>query len=212
MRDGHSYLASTAPATEGLFKLLNQYGWQKMRALADLLNVKTRDEFDQHHAAFTCVDVAREVVAGSILQIAYVGIKKFAVAQAKSVETLNFEDGMNKIIAELPNPRIVQLLLPDGFCVGKLIGNLPFGMVVYAARNQYNHFDEGRLSVLNEIVFNHLNTLWPRPGNGLSFDLSDGTVYRSYSALWALGWTDTSKGLGYSAYKEDMSSALHVEF
>ena len=159
MRDGHSYLLSTAPAAEGLFKLLNEYGWQKMRALVDRSNSKTRKEFDERHAAFTGVDIAREVVAGSILQIAFVGIRKFAPPAAKPPETLRFEAGMNKIIAELPNPRSPKVTLPVDFCVGRLIGNLPFGMIVYAARNQYNHFDEDRLSVINEIVFNHLHTL-----------------------------------------------------
>lgn len=210
MNDGRSYLKDTAPAAEGLFKLLNQYGWQKMRALADRFNAKTREEFDSRHAEFGATDNAREIIAGSILQLAFVGIKQHGVAWPKPPETLAFEKGMNDIIAELPNPRVAQITLPQEFCVGRLIGNLPLGVVVYAGRNQYNHTDQKRLSTLNEIVFNHLHVLEPNPGNGLSFDLSDGKRFRSYAVLWALGWTDTSSGLGYAKYEGDMSKALSV--
>jgi hypothetical protein len=57
-------------------------------------------------------------------------------------------------------------------------------------------------------VFNHLHVLEPNPGNGLSFDLSDGKQFRSYAVLWALGWTDNASGPGYSNCEKDMSKAL----
>ena len=203
-------MKETAPAAEGLFKLVNQYGWQKMRAWANRVNSKTRKEFDSHHADFGATDAAREIIAGSILQLAFIGIKQHGFPSPKSPETLEFERGMNDIIAELPKPRVKQLSLPEELCVGRLVGNLPLGIVVYAGRNQYNHTSEERLSTINEVVFNHLHELEPNPGNGLSFDLSDDKHFRSYAVLWALGWTDTSSGLGYPTYKRDMSNALRV--
>ena len=211
MTSGATFLRQTAPAAEGLFKLLNQYGWQKLRAFADLPGSHTREEFQRRREEFEANDVAREIIAGSILQIAYTGIKEHSSPWPKSPEALAFEKGMNDINAELPTPRVKSFLLPEEWCVGRSIGNLPLGIVVYAGRNQYNHTDEKRLSTLNGVVFDHLHVLEPRPGNGLSFDLSDGKTHRSYSVLWALGWTDTASGVGYPKYLKDMSHALRVE-
>ncbi len=210
MPDGAAFLRETAPAAEGLFKLLNQYGWQKMRAVADRSNAKTRDEFDVKHAEFEANDVAREVIAGSVLQLAFAGLKEHSVPWLKSPEALHFERGMNSIIAELPASRLKQFALPDEWCVGRSIGNLPLGIVVFAGRNQYNHAGDERLRPLNEVVFNHLHVLEPSPGNGLSFDLSDGKHFQAYAVLWMLGWTDTESGVGYPKYLRDMSEALRV--
>jgi len=212
MDDAKSYLTSTTPATEGLFKLLNQYGWQKMRAIVDMTKSTTRDEIEEHKSKYSSVDVAREVIAGSILQIAFVAIKEYGVPQEKPPLVLEFEEQINKLISASPKTRCKNFSLPAGFCVGRELGHLPIGLVIYAARNQYNHFYEDRLSVVNEVIFNYLNQLWPSPRNGLSFNLYDGKQFYAYSALAALGWTDTHKRLGYTAYAEDMAHLLRAEF
>ena len=211
MTTGATFLKETAPAAEGLFKLLNQYGWQKMRAWAERSKSQTRAEFDQRHTEFEANDIAREVIAGSILQLAYMGLKQHSLPWPKSPEAVAFENGMNDIIAQLRKPRVEEFSLPEEWCIGRSIGNLPLGVVVYAGRNHYNHVDEKRLLTLNEVVFNHLHVLEPHPGNGLSFDLSDGKRHRSYSVLWVLGWTDTVSGVGYPKYLKDMSHALRAE-
>lgn len=102
--------------------------------------------------------------------------------------------------------------MPDNFCVGRDIGDLPLGVVVYAGRNQYNHFGERRLSELNEAVFNHLHNMWPSPGNGISFNLYEEKRPRSYSILAALGWADSNSGLGHAAYKRDLCDVMRIEF
>lgn len=207
-------MISTAPATEGLFRLLNEYGWQKMRAFVDLTNSKTRAELEERKEAFSSTDVAREVIAGSILQIAYIAIERYAVQKGKSEKALHFEAEINRLILENPNTRWKAnkpFVLPDEFCVGREIGDLPLGMIVFAGRNQYNHFADERLSVLNEVVFNHLHNMWPSSKNGLSFNLYEAKRPRSYSVLAALGWTDSTKELGYSAYKRDLCEVLQVE-
>jgi hypothetical protein len=213
MEDARSYMVNTAPATEGLFKLLNEYGLHKMRAFVDLTKSKTRKELERHKANFTSVDVAREVIAGSILQIAYIAIKRYAVFKGKSENSLHFESEINRLIRENPNARSKNhFSLPDEFCVGRDIGHLPLGMIVYAARNQYNHFDADRLKIVNEVVFNHLHNLWPDPGNGMSFSLYDSNHFHCYSVLAVLGWTDNASGLGYGQYKKDLASVMQIEF
>ncbi|MDP2170622.1 MAG: hypothetical protein Q8J96_09390 [Rhodocyclaceae bacterium] len=208
-------MTGTAPAAEGLFRLLNGYGWQKMQAFVDLTKSKTIQESAQHKEEFSSTDVAREVIAGSILQIAYFAIEGHAVRRGKSLNAVHFETEINRLIRENPNTRRKKgstFSLPDKFCVGRDIGHLPLGIVVFAGRNQYNHFTNERLCVVNEVVFNHLNSLWPSPGNGLSFSLHEDKRPHSYSILAALGWTDITKELGYSAYKRDLCDVLQIEF
>jgi hypothetical protein len=211
MEDARSYLIATAPATEGLFKLLNSYGWAKMRALVELTKSRTREELEEHKESFSSTDVAREVIAGSILQIAYVALSRYAVPSGKSTNALHFASEINRLIRENPSTRTKgPFSLPDKFCVGREIGHLPMGMLIYAGRNQYNHFGEERLSVVNEVVFNHLHAVWPSPPNGLTFDLYKEKRIHSYSILAALGWNDSEQEMGYSTYKRDMSDLLHI--
>lgn len=186
MENAHSYMVGTAPAAEGMFRLLNEYGWQKMRAIADITKSKTREDLERHKLEFSSTDVAREIIAGSILQIAYVAIERFAVRGEKSKNAIHFETEINRLIRENPTTRWKvksPFSLPEGFCVGRDIGDLPLGVLVYAGRNQYNHFGEKRLTVLNEVIFNHLHNMWPTPQNGISFNLYDGRRPRSYSVL-----------------------------
>lgn len=213
MEDAIAYMKGTAPASEGLFKLLNDYGWQKVRAFVALTKSKTRNELEEHNRSFSSTDIAREVIAGSILQIAHVAIARYAKPEGKPANALHFESEINRMIREHPElkPRADKFELPGQFCVGRDIGHLPLGIVIYAGRNQYNHFHEGkRLSVVNELVFNHLHTICPDPINELSFDLKPGKLF-SYSILSALGWTDTSRGLGFETYKRDMADVLQIE-
>lgn len=214
MENAKSYLVSTEPATEGLFKLLNKYGWQKMRSIVDIVNSKTRDALGAAKADYSSVDVARDVISGSILQIAYVAIKQYAPRRQKPESVLDFEAKINKMIADAPSARCKSFSLPPDFCVGRYLVELPIGLVIYAARNQYNHFDKKRLSVANEVIFDYLNLIWPEPvKNDLSFNLRNQNYrFYSYAALCALGWVDSSERLGYQAYKGDMEAILEVEF
>jgi hypothetical protein len=214
MEDARSYMECTAPAAEGMFRLLNEYGWQKVRSIADLTKSKTSEELERYTSEFTSTDVAREIIAGSILQIAYFAIDRFGARSGKSKSAVHFETEINRLIRETPNTRWKKkepFTLPERFCVGRDIGDVPLGVVVYAGRNQYNHFGEKRLGVLNEVVFNHLDNLLSSPSKEISFNLYDEKRPRSFSVLAALGWTDSSSGLGYAAYKKDLCKVMQLE-
>lgn len=213
MDNARSYMRATRPATEGLFKLLNAYSWDKMRAFVDLTNSRTFHELERNGQSFSSTDVARDVIAGSILQIAYVALNRYAVPSGKSKNALHFEAEINRLIKENSSARNKgPFSLPEEFCVGRDIGHLPMGTLIYAGRNQYNHFGKERLSVVNEVVFNHLHAMWPSPPNGLTFDLYKEKRIHSYSILAALGWNDSATDPGYSAYERDMSEILGIEF
>jgi hypothetical protein len=214
MQDAQTYIEDTRPAVEGLFKLLDQYNLQEMREFVDVMNSKTKGELEANNSNMGSKDFAREVIAGSILQIAYVAIAKYGSPGTKSTNVAKFESEINKLIKE--NPSKVRwkkkraFELPSKFCVGRDLDLLPLGMVVYAGRNQYNHFFEGnRLSVENELVFNHLHALYPNPRKGLSFEIRPNKLF-SYSILAALGWIDRPNELGYVAYNKDICDVLQV--
>lgn len=212
MESATSYLEKTKPAAEGLFKLLNGYDWDKMRAFVELTKVRTRGELDARKVDFEATDVAREVIAGSILQLAYFAIESFAVFEGKSEGALHFESEINRLLRESSKPRMKGTFsLPEKFCVGRDVGDLPLGMLVLAGRNQYNHYGVDRLNVVNEVVFNALHQMWPSPGNGRSFNLYESKRFRSYSVLCALGWVANDSGTGYGPYLRDLRQALRVE-
>lgn len=212
METARSYIERTKPAAEGLFKILNSYAWEKIRAFVEITKSRTRDDLDARKAEFEATDVAREVIAGSILQLAYFAIDSFAVFSAKSEGALHFESEINRLVRESPKARVKGAFsLPEKFCVGRDIGDLPLGMLVFAGRNQYNHYGEDRLSVVNEVVFNALHQMWPEPVNGRSFNLYDGKRFRSYSVLCALGWVANDVGTGYGPYSKDLNHVLQIE-
>ena len=212
METVRSYLEKTKPAAEGFFKLLNGYDWEKMRAFVEITKVRTQAELVARKGNFEATDVAREVIAGSILQLAYFAIDSFSASTCKSAGALRIESEMNRLLRESPKPRTKGIFsLPEKFCIGRDIGDLPLGMLVYAGRNQYHHYGEDRLSVVNEVVFNALHQMWPEPVNGRSFNLYEGKRFRSYSVLCALGWVANDVGTGYGPYSTDLSHLLQVE-
>lgn len=212
MEDARSYLDSIAPAAEALFKTLSDYGWTKMRAFVDITKVKTREELEVFNREYGAIDIAREVISGSILQLAYFGIKQFGVFTGKSTGAIHFEAEMNRLLRECSKPRMnKEFFLPQAFCVGRDIGDLPLGMIVYAGRNQYNHYDDERLTVVNEVVFNHLHQLWPQPTNGRSFNIYDNSHFYCWSVLCALGWVADEQNNGYLRFKKDLLDIMRVE-
>jgi hypothetical protein len=209
MESAAQYLAATAPAAEGLFKILNGYGWDRMRAIVDLTKSKTRRDLEEGKTALSSKDVARGVVAGSILQIAYSAIAYHATAGHKGATVVAFESKINELIRSAPTkPRCKAVTLPKQFCIGRLLGELPIGLVIYASRNQYNHFGDARLSVVNEVIFNYLHLIFSNPRNDISFNLYDGRMFYSYEVLSALGWVDTTERRAYISYSKDMAECL----
>jgi hypothetical protein len=199
------------PALEGLFDILLQYNNFKIRTLVDIFNSKSAEELLKNQENCRSKDHARDVVSGAILQIAYMLTEEFGLSGFKSSGALHFESEINRMIGECENPRHKSgkpLELPIRFCLGREIGDLPMGIVIYAARNQYVHWQDERLSVLNEVVFNHLNSIWPELPNDHSFDIYGKRRIYAYTVVWALGWTDSDEGRAIEKFKDDMASMI----
>lgn len=213
MGDARSYLAGTALAVKALFGLLRQYNTHKVRTIGTLMTSKSRSltDLEVFKKSYSSTDTAREVIAGSILQIAYVAIRDHANPVGKSEGARHFESELRRLQQEVRGTGSKPFELPSQFCVGRDIGDLPVGMIIYAARNQYNHSSNPRLSVVNEVVFNYLHSAWPTPPNELSFNIYDKNEYYCYSCLAALGWVDSEFERAYEKYMADLSKILDVK-
>ena len=133
---------------------------------------------------------AESLLAGLILQAAYTAIRLYSP------------------------PRLVppdwQALIPSGsdtarFCVGKLKHGVPTGLIVYAGRNQFSHWDE-QLNRVPERVFRLLaNAFDDDPLWDMVFELQTGVTH-SFCAgpvlFLALGWKS------YDVYLAEMIEML----
>jgi hypothetical protein len=210
MDDVRRYFEETKVAIVRLFEVLLEYRQDKMRGLVKVANTKSRDEFEQARTHFNSKDLAREIVAGAILQVAYMAIKQFSENDIKPDEIVKFESRVRELIRTDDRVRCRKFSYQSRYCIGRHIGAIPIGLVIFAGRNQYNHFDSRRLSPENEVVFDHLNSYVPESsGREYSFNLRnpDRTLY-SYSVLSILGWVDNSERSGFDAYQADMEEML----
>ena len=131
--------------------------------------------------------------AGSILQVAYMGIRYFS-------RNKTIPDSCKNIVSE-NNKSAVP------FCVGKEIYGLPCGLIIYAARNQYNHWDDENPRIITQKVFDVLyqafseNMLY-----GLAFDIGNPsiTIYANEVLLGVLQWHT------YDHYLSEMRDLLQT--
>jgi hypothetical protein len=130
------------------------------------------------------------MLAGAILQVAYMAIRLYS--RNNSIPT-----SCAALVAS-SNKSAIQ------FCIGQERHGVPIGLVVYAARSQYNHWDEKPHEVPTK-VFNALSASFEHNVLAdLAFELSNPTinVYASEVLLLALGWKS------YDTYLGEMKSLL----
>ena len=129
--------------------------------------------------------------AGAILHVAYMAIRLY------SNNTL-IPPNCSELI------RLVQKsAIP--FCIGKERHGIPTGLIIYAARNQYSHWDDEQPHEVTKNVFNALSAaFYHNMLSDLAFELSNPTinVYANEVLLVALGWKS------YDTYLAEMKSLL----
>lgn len=209
-----AFFAGIRHTTSELFKLLQEEREAEFIDFVELL--KSTPISPLQLAESKGRTYSMELIAGSILQIAYTTIKTYGIPRGKSAGAVHFESEIERLRTEFPDKARIKkrFLLPEQFCVGRDIGHLPLGIVVYAARNQYNHFhDDRRLDPLNELVFNHLEMIYPHSSNKFSLDTQRGKKPLAYSVLAALGWLGSNDSDGYcEAFRRDMSEITQSVF
>ena len=128
--------------------------------------------------------------AGSILQIAAMGIRYFSRNESIPESCREIVPARSKAIQ---------------FCIGKELYGLPIGLIIYAARNQYNHWDDESPHEITTNVFNVLSRSFKENTFAdLAFSLSNPsiTVYANEVLLVALGW------ITYEKYVSEMETLL----
>lgn len=137
---------------------------------------------------------AKATLCGAVLQVA-----------AKALECYS----KNTDIPSRWSPVIKQESKAVPFCIGRLIHDVPLGLVIYAARNQHTHFGEAKLREPNLSVFERLATNHGIQSSQLfrhpAFDLQNtGLVSFASNCTALIDWCS------YEAYEKDMRDLLEI--
>ena len=135
-----SYIGQSEQAVRHLFDGLNEYDSITLPSIMDYVDETglvrmTKEEnqaFLQAYEEYFDLDFARASLAGSMLQVAYSGVKRYSPATTVSqrCSELNVKAGTTAA----------------RFCLGGEIKGIPEGLLIYAGRIQYNHWEDGEPS------------------------------------------------------------------
>lgn len=200
------FLAGSKVAAKILFESIKQ---QRLAMTTKTFAVLAQPNARLHEfSAAGAEQVACEMLAGSLIVLAHKIIDLHGAAPRKGEGAIYYESEINRMIRENPGARIKgEFSLDLKYCVGREVGDLPLGVIVHGARNQYCHFGESqRLRPINELVFNYLQKLYP-DSKWLSFDAKNGGRILAYTATSALHWTASRDdgSTGFERFCEDMS-------
>ena len=136
--------------------------------------------------------ISEAIFAGSIFQAAYMAIWLYKPPAS-----------IPKSLAHLVKPSH----LAARFCTGKECHGVQTGLIIYAARNQYNHWGEGEdLNALNKFIFDRLAQAFDDDiFADLAFELTNPTIniYANEILLTALRWHS------YEIYLAEMKQLLN---
>jgi hypothetical protein len=95
------------------------------------------------------------------------------------------------------------------FCIGRPVRTLPLGLVIYAARNQHTHFNDGKLREPSATVFERLAISHgyqsEAPFRDPAFDLRNPSlVSYACNVLTLIGWRT------YDLYYRDLTAMLKI--
>ena len=213
MNDANEYLARTKSAVQKIYEVYNSY-YELMsiperpaffsrgdpsdenKTAYEKWQIENKETLKERHKRdneFVFETFARSTLCGSILQFAYNGIKLFS-------SNISIPNDFNKIIK--PNS------IPAKFCLGRLIDDIPLGLIVYAGRNQAMHYDENNLNEPSRTVFHRLANWYSTTFNkwfvNSYYDLNDkNIIHYAENILYKLEWLD------YNSYEKDMVKMLN---
>ena len=133
--------------------------------------------------------ISAGAICGSILQIAFMGIKLFSKRKILPESCKDFLSKNDK--------RVI-------FCIGREVRGVPVGLIIYAARIQYNHMDEELNNPVAQAVFEKIATYETKGGcKDPAFDLAN-PVLKNYSQniVSLLGWKN------YKTYLREMKNMM----
>ena len=210
METSYDYLARTQSAVECLFTGIDSYLQILKRARPPVL-VGTFSSDAEHDAALQrwMEENAEGIEAGCAAQRAFMSEKYALTALCGSLlhissMAIRLYSQNTQIPSELSSVVKAPLAM---YCVGRRVRQVPLGLVIYAARNQYNHIEDNMLRDPSSTVFEWLAT---KHGYGLdvrdpAFDLNKQFAWNYAGNITALiGWRE------YKTYEHDMRSMLDI--
>lgn len=130
-------------------------------------------------------------LCGSTLQVAFMGLFRFSGNTTIPPDCTG-----------LVRPANVKALR---FCVGRRVHAVPIGLLIYAARNQFNHWEDESFDVPTTSVFDALKAAhMNNPLFDMAYELNYPfrTLKANHVVLNELRWNT------YQAYEADMRSLL----
>lgn len=196
-----SYFGDTEPAVRHMFAALQEYDAQtvppSLGRYADQRGVVTmsRDQGLDYMKELSCslaLDFAKATLCGSIAQVAYVALKQYSR-----------NEDVDSACAALG---VLQASSATKFCVGRRIHGIPLGLLVYAARVQYNHWEEGTpTSAVPKAV---LEALYRHYSNDLTFDMAYVLDWPSPRPVAHYILRHELRWMSYGSYVNDLRQAL----
>ena len=160
-----SYLQDTNAAVEGLFGLLAYYDQltppPSLAPFVDergvvVLNHAQAEGYMRAHVDSLALDFSKATLAGSILQVAHKTLKEFSTNSTVPSSAASL--GVLATSHQVP------------FSVGREVHGIPAGLLIYAGRIQYNHYEEGHpKNAVARAVFDALQSHYY---NDMTFDLA----------------------------------------
>ena len=131
-------------------------------------------------------------LCGLLLQVAFMGVYLYSGNDTIPADCTGFLGPSRKAIR---------------FCIGRRVHGIPAGLLIYAARNQFNHWDDESFDVPTSQVFGalmaaHMNN--PLFDMAYSMNYPYRTLKADHVVLNELRWTS------YAAYDTDMRNLLGV--
>ena len=137
--------------------------------------------------------LSEAMFAGGILQTAYMAIRLYS-------KSSKVPDKYSGFVRPTQTSAI-------RFCIGREVHGVPVGLIVYASRNQYAHWDEEDSQDVTRAVFSALEAAFAdSPFSDLAFSLSNPTIpiYANEVLLTALRWTT------YETYLQELQTMLNA--
>lgn len=200
-RELEGYFRDTEPAVRHMFEALHEYDavtvppvlgkYANRRGVVTMHNDQMVEYMKDLSSSFA-LDFAKATLCGSIAQVAYIALKQYSE---------------NEVIDDACVALAVAQASPAAkFCVGRRVHGIPLGLLIYATRVQYNHWEEGTpKSAVPKAVFNALHQHY---ANDPTFDMAYVLNWPSprpvahHIIRHELSW------MSYGDYINDMQQAL----
>lgn len=214
MQNAAEYLEKTRSAAVKLFEGVDTYlALLRQHSATFVTSYTTKEDFQKHRDAwyeanqskiqaaleaqkhYVAESFAQATLCGSILQLA-----------AKAVECYSKNTSVPQDWESLIKPGTK----PVPFCRGRLVRGVPLGLVIYAGRNQYIHFEDQNLREPNVEIFRRLATnhgygkVGTKPIVDPAFRLGTGITSFANNIIALIDWQSVE------AYESDMRNLLEI--